>query len=71
MAQQEPEVMPLAVLLMMKRMQQAIIARANKELAYIDSEIQKQCQHAFKLNQVAGTGQTCTKCGLWDLNCDD
>lgn len=43
----------------------------NALLQDIQRDIQQQCQHAFKLNQVAGTGQTCTKCGLWDLNCDD
>ncbi|MGB2832952.1 MAG: hypothetical protein WBC07_08345 [Methylotenera sp.] len=34
-------------------------------------DIQRQCQHEFKWKQTAGEGRTCTKCQLWDLDCDD
>lgn len=37
----------------------------------IQRDIQQQCPHEFKWNQTAGEGRTCTKCKLWDLDCDD
>lgn len=43
----------------------------NALLQNIQRDIQQQCQHDFKWNQTAGEGRTCTKCKLWDLDCDD
>lgn len=50
---------------------EALIKYHQRQAAELLKQKQRICQHEFKLNQVAGTGQTCKKCGLWDLNCDD
>ena len=43
----------------------------DNEIKDVIAQIQAQCEHNWKWQQIAGEGRYCTKCGYADLDCDD
>ena len=43
----------------------------DRQIKDVVGQIQAQCEHTWKWQQIAGEGRYCTKCGYVDLACDD